>query len=66
MKCVITYKVLVGYEVNADTLDEAIDKANELFRADNRFDYGELYCADWYNDDDEWVDDDILSCYIVA
>ena len=60
MKYIITYKVLVEKEVNSDTLDEAIEKANEMFEADNRFDYGELYCADWYDDNGEWIDDAIL------
>lgn len=60
MKYIITYKVLVEKEVNSDTLDEAIEKANEMFKADNRFDYGELYCADWYDDNGEWIDDAIL------
>lgn len=60
MKYIITYKVLVEKEVNSDTLDEAIEKANEMFEADNRFDYGEPYCADWYDDNGEWIDDAIL------
>ena len=60
MKYTVTYRVLVDYEVEADSLGEAIDKANELSEADERFGYADPYSADIYDGNGEWVDTEYL------
>lgn len=58
----VVFKVLVDYRVETDNDDDAIEKAKELFLADERFKefYGELYCVDYYDEDGMWHETEYL------
>ena len=62
MKYRVMYKVLIDYDVEADSCDEAIDKANELCFTDERIKdfYAEAYCVDYYDENGELCD----GCYL--
>lgn len=58
----VVYKILVDFRVEADNYDEALEKAEELFKADERFanDYAEVYCVDYYDENGEWHETEYL------
>ena len=58
MKYNIEYIMYVTREVEADSLDEAINKADAMNREDDELHYTELHYANWTDSDGNFYEED--------
>ena len=58
MKYNIEYRAYIDYEVEADSLEVALDKAHDMYLSDERrINYAEPNFAEWYDDNDNLIGD---------